>query len=482
MLEKRELVSNLIDDEIESVPIAVNKKLKKNNRKLNVRLEFDQLKKEIDNFIDGKYANRFIVIPGLRNVGKTTLLFQVYEYLFKQKDISINNILYMSCEDLNSLAECSVREMVDIYLKNKFNNKLRTIDEKIFLLIDESHYDTNWAISGKIIHDKSDEIFMIFTGSSAISLEYNTDAARRLKKRPLTPLNYSQHLRLKFYQDFQELSNAINELLFTGNVDNAIKFEKITNDSLSNNLEYTSEEWDFYIKYGGFPVEEDKPMSDICEDIVSMSDRIVIDDLMQIKNITAENQSNAKKILRHLALQQQGEITQVNLANYLKTSTANVNNILDLLEKTHLIFHCEPYGGSSKRIKKPWKYYFAMPSIMNALSLKAGNTLKNTKEFEGKLLENLVASNLNNLSIRQLDDFTVYYDGNKSKNVDFIVQKNFESEIPIEVGRGKKNKRQIKHAMNRFNCQYGIVVSNKTRHILKEDDVIYIPPRTFSFL
>ena len=35
-----------------------------------------------------------------------------------------------------------------------------------------------------------------------------------------------------------------------------------------------------------------------------------------------------------------------------------------------------------------------MHSIMNALSLKVDNTLKNTKEFEGKLLENLVASNL----------------------------------------------------------------------------------------
>ena len=31
--------------------------------------------------------------------------------------------------------------------------------------------------------------------------------------------------------------------------------------------------------------------------------------------------------------------------------------ILDLLEKTELIFHCEAFGGSSRRLKKAWKYY-----------------------------------------------------------------------------------------------------------------------------
>ena len=41
------------------------------------------------------------------------------------------------------------------------------------------------------------------------------------------------------------------------------------------------------------------------------------------------------------------------MAKYLKTSQANVKNILDILEKTHLIFSIESYGTSSKRMKKP---------------------------------------------------------------------------------------------------------------------------------
>ena len=194
MLERNELILNYINDELESVPSTVNLKLTKKGTKLNTRLELNEIKKQIDNFIDEKYANRFIVVPGLRGVGKTTILYQTYEYLFKEKDIPLNNILYISCDELNDITECSIRELVEIYLKNKFNKNIRTINEKVFLLIDEAQYDKNWAVSNKIIFDKSDNIFMIITGSSAIHLQYNADAARRLKRRVLTPLNYNQHL------------------------------------------------------------------------------------------------------------------------------------------------------------------------------------------------------------------------------------------------------------------------------------------------
>ena len=85
-----------------------------------------------------------LILPRLRGVGKTTLLLQCYEYLFKEKNVSIADILYISC------------------------------DAPIFLLIDEIHYDKNWTLHAKILYDKSPFIFMIFTGSSLL-LDYNED-------------------------------------------------------------------------------------------------------------------------------------------------------------------------------------------------------------------------------------------------------------------------------------------------------------------
>ncbi len=41
-----------------------------------------------------------MVLPGLRGIGKTTLILQAYEYLLKEKNILPNNILYISFDDL----------------------------------------------------------------------------------------------------------------------------------------------------------------------------------------------------------------------------------------------------------------------------------------------------------------------------------------------------------------------------------------------
>jgi len=45
-------------------------------------------------------------------------------------------------------------------------------------------------------------------------------------------------------------------------------------------------------------------------------------------------------------------------------------NILDVLEKTQLVFSVKPYGGAGKVVKKPWKYYFLSPSINAAIRFK----------------------------------------------------------------------------------------------------------------
>ena len=98
------------------------------------------------------------------------------------------------------------------------------------------------------------------------------------------------------------------------------------------------------------------------------------------------------------------------------------------------------------------------------------------------MLENLVASTLFYLSNEDGNYFTLYYDPEDKTNVDFIIQGEFQKAIPIEVSMGKKKKRQISSAIERYNADYGIMISNTTNTIEKRDNIIYLPPKTFSFL
>ena len=478
-------IHNFLQNQITDTPLSLNRELSNKNIKFNHRNDFKEITTFIDEFIDGNNVNRYIVLPGLRGVGKTTILLQVYEYLLDQKNINPEQILYFSCEELNIIGDCDISETIKYYIKTFHNSSLQTLNEKIFLLIDETHFDKNWSISGKLLYDKSNNIFMIFTGSSAINLEYNAEAARRMIRYPITPLNYSQHLKLKYnYQT--DISEDLVDLLFNGNMNNASIKEKQINKDLLNLKNYNSMDWDNYFKFGGFPsVMHDTNYRNAFKKLYYSVESVITKDLGTINNLTNNSEINAIRLLKFLAEKYPGDISQNALANKIKTSAGSVNKILNLLEKTHLIFHTEPYAGANARVKKSWQYYFATPSIMHAINLKFGFTSINLEEYEGILLENLVGTNLINLKYSErFFEFNIFYDAYKIKKdrVDFIVKKEFGDTIPIEVGRGVKSNRQIKDAIKRYDSPHGIVVSSTTDYIKKEDNVIFVPIKTFSLI
>lgn len=95
---------------------------------------------------------------------------------------------------------------------------------------------------------------MIFSGSSALDLEYNPDASRRIDKERINPLNYGEHLRLKYNIKLEGMSESLQKLIFEGNMGDAVKREGEMRSELINMLDYPSNDWDIYLKYGGFPI------------------------------------------------------------------------------------------------------------------------------------------------------------------------------------------------------------------------------------
>ena len=75
----------------------------------------------------------------------------------------------------------------------------------------------------------------------------------------------------------------------------------------------------------------------------------------------------------------------------------------------------------------------------------------------------------------------IFYAAEK-EGVDFLLSDINGEIIPVEVGIGHKDQRQIKKAINKYNSQHGIVISNNHQKITREGDVIYIPLIMFSFL
>ena len=198
MIDMEDIIYNYIHKQLSQVPMILNRKLSYNGIEFNGKNELSKLKLMIDSFLNGESEERYFVLPGIRGVGKTTILFQCYEYLLKEKRINSNDLLYISCETTNFAGENDIKKIIEIYLDKIHNTTPALLDKPVFIFIDEAHFDKNWAMNGKVIYDESSYVFLILTGSSSLHLNYNPDAARRLNIFPVMPLNYTQHLKLKY--------------------------------------------------------------------------------------------------------------------------------------------------------------------------------------------------------------------------------------------------------------------------------------------
>ncbi len=456
------------------------------NKFLSKRNAYIRLKKFLDDFIAGGINNRLIILPGLRGTGKTTILFQLYEYLLKQKNIKPENVLYVSADDIQSIIGGNIANVILTYVKDVHQTSLIELKEKVFIFIDEAHFDRGWSQIVKVVYDSTKNVFIIVTGSSALSLEMSTDTARRSKKESLFPLNFQEYLLLKhnFYPP-AGTAEAIRKSIFSGHktdVDTLVRIENQLNKNMLHLPASPEIELRNYIYYGGFPFGIMVNRWEVYEKTADIIDRIILKDLPIIRSFDTQTYHVISKIVSFIALQKPGGTSQDRLSKHLQVSSSLVKEILDSLEKTQILFSLKPYGGAGKTIRKAWKYYFSSSTINSTLMWKLGRLDIASNEIWGILVENAVASyffRMSKMIKKPTKPMGLFFDPNKG-GVDFLFLDNQGNIIPVEVGGGKKDTRQIKTSIGRFKSDYGVVISpeEKTR---REDNIIFVPLKTFLF-
>jgi predicted AAA+ superfamily ATPase len=487
--EKEQLLKYTLA-KLAEAPQLVKNHLEGEKGVLKYRRAYLRIKKYVDDFLMGEQlgniTKRLVVLPGLRGVGKTTIVFQIYDYLKNHKNIEQDRILYFSTDELKAYLGKRILDVIDTFIHEVHKTTPTHLEKEVFIFVDEAHFDANWSETAKILFDKSKKIFMIFTGSSALNLELSVDVARRATKEIVFPMNFSEYLTLSYENWFppKNMAESIRDLLFNGDNDTFFENASSKENELSKKLlsigKPIDKEWEDFVCFKGFPFTLSMTQIEAHEKIFSMIDRVIEKDIFSIQSFNTETRNTISRILSFLALQFPGGTSDAKLSERLGVSPTLIRNILDVLEKTHLIFSIKPYGGAGKIVRKPWKYYFLSPSINSAIRFKLGAFDRSSKEMFGILIENMVASCL----IRMKETINlptgIFYDSDDG-GADFLIQDGKENIIPIEVGSRKKDKGQIERAIKKYNSKYGIVICECPK-IKKEDNIIYLPFTTFSFV
>ena len=107
-----------------------------------------------------------------------------------------------------------------------------------------------------------------------------------------------------------------------------------------------------------------------------------------------------------------------------------VQNFINLLESTHLLYRLPPYGYGKEILRARYKLYLADPAIAPAILMKGKTILEDPKAL-GMSVETAVFSHLKAHSATNHARFS-YWKDPKNKELDLVIEI-AEKLIPLEV-------------------------------------------------
>ncbi|MCD4666495.1 AAA family ATPase [archaeon] len=446
------------------------------------RYFYYRIEKYVSNFLEGDRIHRWIVLPGLRGTGKTTLLAQINFYLINKK-IKKANLFYISLDEALILRK-NLYEILEEY-ENYRGELWEKSQEPIILLVDEAHYDPQWALSLKTIYEKTKKnknVFILVTGSSALSLQSNTDTARRVLIERVFPLVFTEYLLIKKrITPISNLKNKIeNALYFSDSVEQVEKQLKFLMKEMDRYLTKISNfDINKYITSGSLPYSLEYSQENAYKNIITLMKKIVFEDIPRTASFDKETIDKVWTLLLVLAMSD--KVNYQHLSSMLKISEPTLISMVRSLSNSEAILRVPAYGNMMKGVvKKSPKYLFLAPILRAALLWNIGKFKEVGSSMLGKLLEDVIGLYLCKISENKAG-LELYHDSAES-SADFILKTSDNKLIALEVGYGLKREGedQLKKTMSKLNhhVKYGILINQENNFYIK-DNIIHLPLKYF---
>jgi predicted AAA+ superfamily ATPase len=340
---------------------------------------------------DIDWNQRLIGITGARGTGKTTLMLQHIKNSFNDPA----DALYISLDSFYFLTHTLFDLAENFYLNGGKS-----------IYIDEVHRYPRWSTEIKNLYDQFPQLRIVFSGSSAIQIyKAEADLSRRASLYHLPALSFREYLALS--GKFQHKPIFLKDIL-----ENHIAISSV----ISRNIKPIPAFKDF-LKQGAYPFFIESG-SKFTEHLTAVINVIIEVDLLSIENFTYTTLTKIKKILTLIADSVPCKPNISELSRKTAISRDILLRILDLLERSDLLFLLRQNSVPTGYLTKPEKIYLNNTSLFQAL------TFSNTPETE-TIRETFFAS-----QFRQRHRLSSTTSG------DFLIDGRFTFEIG---GRNKKN-------------------------------------------
>jgi uncharacterized protein len=437
-------------------------------REFSHRLLFEQLDQQVADFLSKKSGNNLVIMPGFRGVGKTTLMAQLsVAYTGK-----VAHLFFLSVEDIRNLFDVGIAEIM-LAVEVILGEHLESIKNPILFFLDEIQSDPKWAITLKSLFDKTSKIFFCCSGSSALVLQTTTDLARRAIFNKVFPLSFLEFELIKNDIAPCKDKDAIKKAIYFSKTAKEVYQRLLKLQPMVNNYWSQVSHFDIrkYLSYGSLPFAFLMPDEAAVYDSISLLiDRIVRLDLPTLGRFNVNTLGAVKRILFAIA---ENDVTSLSvLEEKFHINRLTIANIFDALEKAEMLIKIPAYGSNMSAAKKTNKYLFIAPAIRMSFFYVTGQ-LSTYLVRQGKLLEDAFGSHLNREFVAN-GLGSIRYDSAQG-GADFILQLMNNKQIIIEIGIGKKDKKQIVSSAKRIKSDYNLIFADQELQLDLDLNLISIP-------
>ncbi len=387
------------------------------------------MKRSIDPLIFRSVKEKeIIILTGVRRCGKTTIMYQMIDFLLK--DVLPAQILYLNLDD-EMLKKESLEAIYSEYRQYK------NPDKKAFVFLDEIQNISGWERFLKKRYDLQDSVKFVISGSSAglLRQEYSTLLTGRNLTFKIFPLSFKEYLYfLKI--DYSSINTLVR-----------------------NKILHALRE---FFETGGFPEVffKEKEIKRLL--LKEYFDDILYKDIVSRYNVTAKKISDlAVYLLTNISSQ----FTIRKIRNFTGLSIDSIKDYISYLEEAFLVETINYFSYSIKEsIQRPKKSYALDCGIRNIAGFKFSKD-------EGKLAENLAF-----IELRRREK-EAYYWKNKGE-VDFVIKNKDNTLTAINVSYADEIDERESKSLLEFKKEF-----NKTKELIlltrdtekKEHGIKFIP-------
>jgi len=371
--------------------------------------------REIDAWIKNPSARRALLLSGARQVGKTTLFLQTVDDLIN-KGVPPANILYATFDH-------PLLKLVGLDIVRLWREFEPAQEGPEYLFLDEIQITKDWQTWLKHQVDFEKHRRIAVTGSATpLTREGQESGVGRWQTIRIATLSFYEYLQLR-QQQTPELP-AVSSLASLTDWQPA-QFTRVAEQARP--LVGLFHE---YLLRGGFPqnarIETITAAQKLLrEDIV---DKILKRDMTAIFGV--RRVLELEQVFLYLCLHDGGLLDLTDLCKNLELKRPTVENFIDLLEATHLIYRLRPFGYGKEVLRGRSKIYLADPAIGPSVLLR-GNSLLEDDMALGHAVETAFFRHVFTRYYQRSIGFS-YWGGKEGHEVDIIADVERRL-VPFEV-------------------------------------------------